>query len=134
MKATYIAGAVLAADQVTKLAAHQFGSTSAVEPVTNPDYALGLVSGAPAMLAAGTALVIVAALAWRRHTFSWWIVPLLVGGAASNLFDRVLFGAVRDFLPTPWIVFNLADVAIAAAVVGFYRDLHTHHSAKEVNP
>jgi signal peptidase II len=48
-----------------------------------------------------------------------WVPALLVGGAASNLVDRLAFGAVHDFLATPWVVFNLADLAVAAGVGGF---------------
>src|SRR4051794_33776651 len=116
-----LAASIVAADQASKLTALHLAAHPAVEPVTNPSYALGLVTGSPTLLAAGTACVIAAVLARPRQAASWWTVPLLVGGAASNLADRVVLGAVRDFLVTPWIVFNLADVAIAAAVVGFYR-------------
>ena len=42
---------------------------------------------------------------------------LLAGGAASNLADRFVNGAVRDWLALPWLVVNLADLAVAAGVV-----------------
>ncbi|MCA9960403.1 MAG: signal peptidase II [Anaerolineales bacterium] len=46
-------------------------------------------------------------------------LALIIGGAAGNLVDRVLVGAVLDFIETPWRVgiFNLADVAINAGMV-----------------
>jgi signal peptidase II len=41
-----------------------------------------------------------------------------LGGAASNLYDRLRRGAVIDFLDLGvWPVFNLADVAITAGAV-----------------
>ena len=40
----------------------------------------------------------------------------LVGGSVSNLADRALTGAVHDFLATPWVVLNVADLAVVAAV------------------
>ena len=52
---------------------------------------------------------------------------LIIGGAVGNAIDRVLYGAVADFvlfhLTTKtfnfvWYVFNLADAAIVAGVIG----------------
>ena len=48
-----------------------------------------------------------------------WIVGLLVGGALSNLLDRLTVGAVRDFLPTPLVIYNLADLAVIVGLLGF---------------
>lgn len=49
---------------------------------------------------------------------------LLVGGALGNVIDRVLYGAVADFLnfslpvwTNPW-AFNIADIAIFAGALG----------------
>ena len=51
---------------------------------------------------------------------------LLVGGALGNALDRVLYGAVADFLNmsccgwrNPW-AFNIADVAIFAGAIGLF--------------
>jgi signal peptidase II len=42
---------------------------------------------------------------------------LLIGGALSNLLDRVRLGHVTDFLDPPyWPAFNLADTFICAGV------------------
>ena len=52
---------------------------------------------------------------------------LIIGGAIGNAIDRVAYGAVVDFvlfhITTPtfnftWYVFNLADAAIVAGVIG----------------
>ena len=45
---------------------------------------------------------------------------LLIGGAVSNIVDRLLFGGVRDFLPVPFFLIqnNLADWAILVGLVG----------------
>jgi signal peptidase II len=52
---------------------------------------------------------------------------LIIGGALGNAIDRIAYGAVVDFvlfhITTPsfkftWYVFNLADAAIVAGVIG----------------
>jgi signal peptidase II len=48
---------------------------------------------------------------------------LIIGGAVSNLIDRLVHGAVADFFlfhlgGFEWYVFNLADVWIVAGAVG----------------
>ncbi|MFH1707522.1 MAG: signal peptidase II [Planctomycetota bacterium] len=45
------------------------------------------------------------------------IIALLLGGALGNLYDRILFGMVRDFIQ--WPTFNLADVFVCAGAALF---------------
>lgn len=52
---------------------------------------------------------------------------LIVGGALGNIADRVMHGAVADFFSFHyagyyWYVFNIADVAITAGVIGLIID------------
>lgn len=60
----------------------------------------------------------IAALAVRSGTsIPWMVAGLLGGGAAGNLVDRIGDGRVTDFIRVPyWPTFNLADIAITAAV------------------
>lgn len=75
-------------------------------------------------------LIIVAAVLfwlWRRPATNKWTyiaAGFLVGGALGNVVDRVLYGAVADFLnmsccgfENPY-AFNIADVAIFVGAVG----------------
>lgn len=65
---------------------------------------------------------------------------LIIGGAVGNAIDRFTYGAVADFVlfhiktatwSFNWYVFNLADVAIVAGVVGLlYESLLTEGAAK----
>ena len=65
---------------------------------------------------------------------------LIIGGAIGNAIDRLAYGWVADFvlfhISTPnwqfnWYVFNLADVAIVAGVIGLlYDSLTADHAAK----
>lgn len=52
-----------------------------------------------------------------------WSLGLIMGGAVGNAIDRLLLGGVADFYSLHangfyWYVFNIADVAIVAGVVG----------------
>jgi len=65
---------------------------------------------------------------------------LIIGGAVGNAIDRLAYGWVADFVffhvstatwRFDWYVFNLADVAIVAGVVGLlYESLVGGHAAK----
>ncbi len=65
---------------------------------------------------------------------------LIIGGAIGNAVDRLAYGAVADFvlfhLTTQtwsfrWYVFNLADVAIVAGVIGLvYESIQGDRAAK----
>jgi len=64
------------------------------------------------------------ALLWRSgNALAAIALGLIAGGALGNAIDRIAYGAVADFFllhagDFEWYVFNLADVAIVAGVVG----------------
>jgi signal peptidase II len=54
-------------------------------------------------------------------------VGLIIGGAIGNAIDRLWLGCVADFYLLhaygySWYVFNIADAAIVAGVVGLLYD------------
>ncbi|MCB5175453.1 signal peptidase II [Microvirga sp. SM9] len=67
---------------------------------------------------------------WIRNTKGRLLAAslgLIVGGAIGNVVDRLAYGAVFDFLllhwgTWSWYVFNVADAAIVAGVVGLLYD------------
>ncbi len=67
---------------------------------------------------------------WIRRTTGRLLAAslgLIVGGAIGNVIDRVSYGAVFDFIhfhvgSFSWYVFNVADAAIVAGVVGLLYD------------
>lgn len=69
-------------------------------------------------------------LVWIRQAGSRLLtlaLGLLAGGAAGNAVDRAAYGAVFDFVQLhaagySWYIFNIADVAIVAGVVGLLYD------------
>lgn len=54
----------------------------------------------------------------RYRTAPVWAFACVVGGALGNTVDRILFGAVRDFLDLRFwpATFNVADVGISLGV------------------
>ena len=88
----------------------------------NCGVAFGLADGvSPAIIGAGLVLLLGLIAYLGAHTSSGWAVwlagGLLIGGAVSNLIDRVARGSVVDFIDFSfWPTFNLADVAIVVGV------------------
>jgi signal peptidase II len=66
------------------------------------------------------AVILVSLVLWRtRHMdpLPLWGLSLILGGAAGNVFDRIVWGRVTDFLEFyigqyHWPTFNIADSAI----------------------
>lgn len=102
--------------------------------VWNRGVTFGLLNGFgqwSTLLLAAVALAVVAALTvWLRRAESRLVATALgaiVGGALSNVIDRLRFGAVVDFIHAhvggwSWYVFNLADAAIVCGVAALVID------------
>lgn len=93
----------------------------------NPGVAFGLFSDSPApwktallVVVSVALLLVVIGVVWKSRRLHWEAgvaLALILGGAASNLLDRVRYGQVTDFLDFyfrgyHWFTFNLADSAI----------------------
>jgi len=132
-----VAVAIFAADQITKSMVARSIPEHAIIPiiphffnltdVKNSGAAFGMFSDQPApwktvvlILISGALLVSVLVFAWRSHRLHWQAtagLALILGGALSNLVDRIRLGRVLDFLDFyygsyHWYTFNLADSAI----------------------
>jgi signal peptidase II len=91
-----------------------------------------------AFKAAAVALLLIW-LVRTRSRLAGVALGLIVGGAIGNAIDRAVHGAVMDFVlfhitaPTwtfQWYVFNLADAAIVAGVIGLvYESLFLQDTA-----
>lgn len=52
-----------------------------------------------------------------RYKINQWALAFIVGGAIGNVFDRLVFGYVRDFIAIAWWpVFNLADLFLCIGI------------------
>ncbi len=143
-RAGWVAGAVLLVDQASKYAVVQgldlaSRQVIAVAPpwltfrmAWNRGVNFGLFANDAGVMRWVLVAVALAIAAWVW----WWVARapqsrkvqlaagLLVGGALGNVVDRVLYGAVADFInmsapgiANPWS-FNVADVAIFAGALG----------------
>ena len=56
----------------------------------------------------------------KVHTY---LIALIIGGSLGNLFDRIYYYAVPDFIDLHlgkyhWFVFNVADIFITVGIIG----------------
>ena len=134
-----IALVVFAGDQVTKRIIEssipERGTVTVIPGlfsltnVKNVGAAFGLFADSPAPWKTALLIVVSAALlatvvsvVWRTRRLHWEAgvgLSLVLGGALSNLVDRIRMGRVVDFLDFyfknyHWYTFNLADAAIVA--------------------
>jgi signal peptidase II len=141
-----VAAIIAVADQLTKawilrlFAAHEGAPVIGVAPffnlvlTGNRGVSIGLFNnGAAANIAIFTilaAVIVVGLLLWLRRAATWPLrlgIGLVIGGAIGNVVDRVMRGAVVDFLDFHigewhWFAFNLADAAICLGVVALLFD------------
>jgi signal peptidase II len=153
-----VAVVAAAIDQATKLwLLYGFGLTERSRvPVTsfvdlvlawNPGISYGLFQQAGPLgqwvLLVLKVMAVVLLLIWLARTRSrlaGLALGLIVGGAIGNAIDRAAYGAVMDFVlfhitaatwTFQWYVFNLADAAIVAGVIGLvYESLFLQDAAK----
>jgi len=128
---------VFVADQVTKAVVEASIPEHTTVPLlphflnlihtSNAGAAFGLFSDSPTpwktvllVVLSSALLAMVIAVMWRNQRLRWEAgvgLALILGGALSNLFDRIRLGRVVDFLDVyyrsyHWPTFNLADSAI----------------------
>lgn len=132
-----IAVVVFLGDQATKSMVEGAIPEHAVIPILprffnlthtkNAGAAFGLFSDSPApwktallILVSAALLLTVAGIVWKNRRLQWEAgvgMALILGGALSNLVDRIRAGRVVDFLDVyyggyHWPTFNFADSAI----------------------
>lgn len=90
--------------------------------ITNTGSAFGLLKGFNLIFIAFSIIVIIAIFYFfkkikENESLLQFSVGMLLGGTIGNLIDRLLQGAVTDFIDFRiWPVFNLADSAVTISV------------------
>lgn len=130
-----VAGAVVALDQLSKLAARSLlvpGELVTLIPGvmdlsliynTGAAFSMGEGAGPVFVLVAVLMCVAGAHVAWRRTDVPLsllLVVAAVVGGGIGNAIDRVALGAVTDFFMTTFMdfaIFNVADIFVTCGVI-----------------
>ncbi|MGP8244813.1 MAG: signal peptidase II [Bryobacteraceae bacterium] len=137
LKAYAAAGAIFALDRASKWIVERYVSFSDDYRVIpglfdivrsqNRGVAFGMLNDSTAtwrtlllVLGSLAAVALVASLLWkarRMEKLTLWGLSCILGGAAGNVFDRLVSGQVTDFLELyigqyHWPTFNVADSAI----------------------
>lgn len=145
----WIAAAAAVVDQITKAAvragaAFRLDGVFAIRYTENTGAAFSMFSGSGLALTLATAALIALLSGWliaRPASLSKWSrtgLWLIVGGGLGNLYDRIVYGAVTDFIQLLFVrfaVFNVADIAVCTgafiAAVAMYIDEKRKESAHE---
>lgn len=110
--------------------------------ITNTGVSFGMFSGGNKLFALFTAVVLAGFIFWyikNKATLTRWLklaLIMIISGAAGNLIDRIVHGAVIDFLEFHYKnhyfpVFNIADSCISAGgVILFISVLHSEFKRK----
>jgi signal peptidase II len=147
-----LAALVVVVDQLTKLAVTRsltYDQSIAVTPffdlvvIYNPGAAFSFLSDASGWQRWFFVVLALVISVWlllllRRHAAEKLLplaLALILGGAIGNVIDRILFGAVIDFLyfhlgKYYWPAFNVADSAISVGVVLMIWDQIRPRAAK----
>lgn len=133
-----LAGLLVVVDQTTKGWASYAMANGEAIPITeffnlvhvrNDGAAFSLLAGSGHWARVGLILIALAVSAWIAGALRQSArrpealgLSLILGGAIGNVLDRILRGAVIDFLDIHWRgmhwpAFNLADVAICVGVI-----------------
>ena len=67
-------------------------------------------------------VVILVIMSLKSHGFKRYSLLMIVGGALGNLYDRIYFNAVPDFIDFHvgnfhWFIFNVSDIFISLGVI-----------------
>lgn len=115
--------------------------------VTNYGAAWGILSGQTYLLSSIAIVTLASLWFFRRelglsHTLMQYAIGFFVGGILGNLFDRIYYGGVVDFIDVTipiinyrWPAFNVADCGIFVGVAMYIivSLINEHHEKRERN-
>ena len=67
-------------------------------------------------------IIVILFMMWKNDNVQRYFLALVAGGALGNLYDRIVYNAVPDFIDLHfygfhWFVFNIADIFITVGVL-----------------
>jgi len=67
-------------------------------------------------------VIVILFMMWKNNNIKRYFLALVSGGALGNLYDRIVYTAVPDFIDIHfngfhWFVFNVADIFITVGVI-----------------
>jgi signal peptidase II len=122
--------AVIALDRVAKLLAPKLPAEGitlipgviGLQYAENRGIAFSLLSGHPRLLGILSLVLIIAGFIWLRKkpmgTFPLTGLALMAGGAAGNMFDRLISGYVPDMIVALFVHFPIFNIADSCLTVG----------------
>lgn len=123
--------ATIILDRITKYFAFnkltepiEFSSFFSLYFTTNTGAAFGILKGKTFVLTIISIIFIILIIYKIKEIVNenyFWAAALILGGAVSNLFDRVFYGFVIDFISVmSFPIFNFADSAITIGATGLF--------------
>tara|TARA_B100000795_G_scaffold212463_1_gene166109 strand:- start:1036 stop:1533 length:498 start_codon:yes stop_codon:yes gene_type:complete len=69
----------------------------------------------------GLIIIVILFMIWKNNNIQRYFLVFVAGGALGNLYDRVVYTAVPDFIDLHfqgfhWFIFNVADIFISIGV------------------
>ena len=77
-------------------------------------------------------ILILIIMAIKNQGFKRLLLLIIIGGALGNLYDRIIFNGVLDFIDFHvgnfhWFIFNVSDIFITIGVIGMiFLELNTN--------
>ena len=67
-------------------------------------------------------IILILFMMWKNNNIQRYFLALVAGGAIGNLYDRIVYTAVPDFIDLHfqgfhWFVFNIADIFITIGIL-----------------
>tara|TARA_B100000787_G_scaffold76065_1_gene56000 strand:- start:463 stop:963 length:501 start_codon:yes stop_codon:yes gene_type:complete len=67
-------------------------------------------------------IIVILFMVWKNDNIQRYFLTIIAGGALGNLYDRIVYTAVPDFIDLHfhgfhWFVFNVADIFITVGVL-----------------
>ena len=87
----------------------------------------------------GLIIIVILFMIWKNNNIQRYFLVFVAGGALGNLYDRMIYTAVPDFIDLHfqgfhWFVFNVADIFISIGVFCLiFEEVFNNNTSNEKN-